>query len=85
MVSETFSARLTVPVPVDLDAPSMPTMFDGSNPPGKARPRLLSRPNRCETPPEMLLERDRWVEFWVWARSSMSILTVRMSPTWRAR
>jgi hypothetical protein len=46
---------------------------------------LLSRPKKLVMPPEMSLVRLRAVEFCVWARSSMSILTVRMSPMRRAR
>ncbi|MNQ70656.1 hypothetical protein D3C85_853000 [compost metagenome] len=81
----TRSERLTLPEPEAFDSPSVPIILAGSKPPGKARPRLFSSPKKLVTPPEMLLLRARWVEFWVWARSLMSILTVRMSPTRRAR
>ena len=85
MVRLTFSERFTEPEPLALDSPSSPTMLAGSKPPGKARPRLFSRPRKLLIPVEMSLERLRWVEFCVWARSSMSMLTVRMSPMRRAR
>ena len=38
MVRDTRSERLTEPEPLALDSPSMPTMVEGSNPPGKMRP-----------------------------------------------
>ncbi len=81
----TRSERLTLPEPLAFTAPSVPIMFAASKPPGKARPRLFSRPKKLVTPPEALLVRLRWVVFWVWARSLMSMETVRMSPTRRAR
>lgn len=80
-----FSERLIWPAPA-LELVELVSMaFAGSKPPGRTLPRVLSRPRKCGTPAFVPEVRELLVALVVLALSSMSMLTVRMSPTRLAR
>src|SRR5690606_23156 len=85
MVSLIFSDRFTEPAPALEVVEPVFTALAGSNPPGNTRPRLDSRPKKFSTPAWVLAVRDELVALVVLAESSISICTVRMSPTRLAR
>src|SRR5438128_1021296 len=85
MVSEIFSARFTAPLPLCSNLELVSSILEASKPPGRIFPRLDSRPNRWGAPAAVSEVREDVVALEVLALSSISILTVRISPTRLAR
>jgi hypothetical protein len=80
--SVSFSLRLVAPSPSYSDSDSSPMFGFSFMKPGGS---TLPAPRKPSTPADSLPEREREVEFRISASSSISIVTVRMSPRFRAR